>query len=844
MGAVYLTEDLHFSGALRAVKELSQQGLSPQEAQEAERAFKHEADLLAHLIHPNLPRIYDHFDEQGRWYLTMDYIAGETLEQRLENLPQHTMDPHTALKTALQLCESLHYLHSQQPPIIFRDLKPANIMLTPDNHVYLIDFGIARHFKPGQATDTVALGSPGYAAPEQYGKAQTTASADIYSLGATLHQILSGSDPGSDPFQFPALNLSSQPGGNELEALILQMVEVKRDKRPASMLDVKQRLETILQLLRGKTSSGSTQPPAPTQTVSSIPPTPVFQPLTLQGQTTSTAAKTIIVDQAGTGGYCTFGEAIEELRGNSGSTSGSHKAHPILLVHPGIYHEHITLDLAIEIRGVGAAEEIILENTDNSCLVVQAENISLYGLTFRSYVEQNTDDFYTVDMQEGQALLEGCLLTGEACACIGIHGSTTNPTLRHCKVYEGYKHGLLVNQAARVTVEDCEIYANISSQIAIREDAVASIQRCKIYAGKECGIVASNKGQGIVEDCAIFENARHGVTLTAQGNLLLRHCTIHANKDGGVASHEHGEGTLEQCDIFANARLGIGVTSWGKLNASDCKIYENGSAGMHIYEHGQGEFKHCAIFKNTTLGIAVKQDGEPHVLQCDIHHNGDAGIAIVEHGKGVFEDCRIYANAKPGVGISSQGMPVLRHCTVQRNGDAGIHIYQGGQGTIEDCDLSSNQRLGLVVSGQSHPVVQRCKIHHNNHGGVHVHQQGGGTFMGNDIYSNRLSNFTISSGGCPEVKECKLHDSLQNGLYVCNNGRGTFERCDIFDNTLSGVELRTGASPTIRACQIYNNLQYGIHAHDNGRGVSKLCRIYGNTRGSWHVYAGGRVVRL
>ena len=90
----------------------------------------------------------------------------------------------------------LDYLHTRQPPIIFRDLKPANIMLTPTGHIYLIDFGIARHFKPGQTKDTVAFGSAGYAAPEQYGKAQTTTQADIYSLGATLHHLLSGQRPG------------------------------------------------------------------------------------------------------------------------------------------------------------------------------------------------------------------------------------------------------------------------------------------------------------------------------------------------------------------------------------------------------------------------------------------------------------------------------------------------------------------------------------------------------------------------------------------------------------------------------------------------------------------------
>src|SRR5512146_637761 len=130
----------------------------------------------------------------------MDFIDGQTLEERQRAAGGGALSEEAVLGWARQICAVLSYLHTRQPPIIFRDLKPANIMLTPAGDLYLIDFGIARHFKPGQTRDTVAFGSAGYAAPEQYGKAQTTTQADIYSLGATLHQCLSGSDPSESPF--------------------------------------------------------------------------------------------------------------------------------------------------------------------------------------------------------------------------------------------------------------------------------------------------------------------------------------------------------------------------------------------------------------------------------------------------------------------------------------------------------------------------------------------------------------------------------------------------------------------------------------------------------------------
>ncbi|GHO49873.1 serine/threonine protein kinase [Ktedonospora formicarum] len=148
-----------------------------------------------------------------------------------------------ALDIGIQLSSVLCYLHQQQPPIIFRDLKPDNVMRIPAGDLYLIDFGIARHFKPGQSKDTVAYGTIGYAAPEQFGKAQTTPRSDIYSLGATLHQLLSGDDPAENPFQFAPLTGAGISA--ELSTLIRSMVKTIENERPANMADVKQALQRI-----------------------------------------------------------------------------------------------------------------------------------------------------------------------------------------------------------------------------------------------------------------------------------------------------------------------------------------------------------------------------------------------------------------------------------------------------------------------------------------------------------------------------------------------------------------------------------------------------------------------
>ena len=259
-GSVYQAKDIQNGDRLVALKEVCLQGLHPQAMIEATTAFQREVSVLSHLDHPHLPRVYEHFQTPGHWYLVMDFIAGETLEEYQSKAPTGRLLLSEVLDMGLQLCLVLHYLHSHHPPIVFRDLKPANIMRTPTGQLYLIDFGIARYFKPGQAKDTVALGSLGYAAPEQYGKAQTTPRADIYSLGAVLHQLLTARDPSEAPFRFLPLRPKSHsdPGSlttsmvdvlvNKLETLIASMLEMDVNKRPPDVTCVKQQLHEMSML--------------------------------------------------------------------------------------------------------------------------------------------------------------------------------------------------------------------------------------------------------------------------------------------------------------------------------------------------------------------------------------------------------------------------------------------------------------------------------------------------------------------------------------------------------------------------------------------------------------------
>ena len=244
MSAVYRGIDTRQGDRAVAVKEMSQGHLDESERKEAIARFQQEYQLLHELQHPNLPLIYDTFDEDNRWYLVMDFIEGKTLLDLLRENGGRPLAVAAVIDYASQLCDVLSYLHSRNPPVIFRDLKPTNVMVRDDGRMFLIDFGIARFFKEGQQQDTVLLGSPGYAPPEQHGSGQTGPRSDIYALGATLHCCLTGRDPfhAPDRFQFPPARMYNQQVPVELEQLMQRMVAMDERQRPASMLEVKHEL--------------------------------------------------------------------------------------------------------------------------------------------------------------------------------------------------------------------------------------------------------------------------------------------------------------------------------------------------------------------------------------------------------------------------------------------------------------------------------------------------------------------------------------------------------------------------------------------------------------------------
>lgn len=230
MGVVYLATDNRLGNLTVAVKEMDAAQVAPADRQWTIDAFRHEAQILARLNHPGIARVMDYFSQGDYSYLVMEHVAGETLAAALTRAPRG-FDERQALAWAGALAGVLDYLHRQNPPIIFRDLKPGNVMVQPDGALKLIDFGIARLFKPGQTHDTVVLGTPGYAAPEQYGHGQCDARSDVYALGVVAHQLLTGYDPAQSPMRLPPLRQLRPDVSPQTEAAVAQALQLNPDLR-------------------------------------------------------------------------------------------------------------------------------------------------------------------------------------------------------------------------------------------------------------------------------------------------------------------------------------------------------------------------------------------------------------------------------------------------------------------------------------------------------------------------------------------------------------------------------------------------------------------------------------
>lgn len=257
MGAVYLATDRNLGGVQRAVKEMVQAHIEEDQQAKAVEDFRRESMILSSLDHPAIPTIYDYFfdAEECRFYLVMKYISGGDLAARLRATPEGRIDERTCVQWSIQILDVLDYLHNLPDRIVYRDLKPSNVMIDANSgKVMLVDFGIARSINQTQEKGVTAVGTMGYAPPELFSGSVEPRS-DIYSLGSTMFHLVTGADPQNNPLLIFDFDKNPRPRqinprlSDQLERILMRAVEYNADARFTSAAEMRSALEAHLNAL-------------------------------------------------------------------------------------------------------------------------------------------------------------------------------------------------------------------------------------------------------------------------------------------------------------------------------------------------------------------------------------------------------------------------------------------------------------------------------------------------------------------------------------------------------------------------------------------------------------------
>ena len=348
----------------------------------------------------------------------------------------------------------------------------------------------------------------------------------------------------------------------------------------------------------------------------------------------TTAADVIVVSADGGGDFASIGEALKA------AAPGAR-----ILVRPGLYEESIVIDKQVEIAGDGPVERIIVRGTAASCVRMLADRARVAGLTLRGVAAGGGEGFFAVDITRGQLLLEDCDISSETLSCVAVHGDTSAPTLRRCRIHDGADSGVYFFDGAAGALEDCEVYENANVGVAITDRASPSLTRTKIYGGENAGVVVWDGGVGTLDECEVYGNRLAGVGVSAGGRLTARACRIHEGVNSGVFVHDGGDATLEACDIFGHREAEVAVQERGQLTALRCEIHRGRGPGVFVRDGGQALVEECEVRDNAGHGVVIGDGSLAAVIRCRVKGNGKAGVKIAGGGAARVSGSDLSGNA-------------------------------------------------------------------------------------------------------------------------------------------------------------------------------------------------------
>jgi predicted Ser/Thr protein kinase/nitrous oxidase accessory protein NosD len=633
MGEVFLGRDavLGREVAIKTIQPGSSFG------DEAKARFEREARATAAMNHPNIVTVFDFGEEEGLHYLVMEYIDGDSLESLISGKSLSKADQ---LEALAQACEGLAYAHDRG--VIHRDMKPSNILVTRRGkklHAKLTDFGVALVDRSNLTEQGVWMGTVSYMAPEYLDTGKATPSSDLFAVGVMLYEILTG---GQKPFT------------GETTTGILNAI-LRSPARPFETEEIRNVSPAILEVTKKALAKDPQARFADAEELASAirealaaPPKPTRKPVD------GPAVNTIVVGKGGKATCLSLRVALRQAAPGARIT-----------VLPGHYRESLVLDKDITICGEGEASSIQLESPKGPCLLFQATQASIAGLTILQTPESGGP---AVRVASGLANLTECVIQSHGGTAIE-GGTGTNLVLKATQItgseaFEGKSSqgvGLRLLPGAQATLEDCEIGDFPGGGIELGPEARLQLTRCRLLRSRFAGLLALEKSQAALEDCSLSGHQGTGLHALGGASVQLRGCHLEENPGFGLSAMASSLIALEGCEVARNHHAGVLIHRGATVQLKDCKVIEGRSLGLVCSEKGRGVLEGCEIAGNAQSGAKVEAGGSLLLLRCVLRDGHDTGILLFQDAEATLEECVVHRNARGGILLAKDAAdPILR----------------------------------------------------------------------------------------------------------------------------------------------------------------------------------------
>ncbi len=647
--------------------------------------FEQASTILMRLEHPHLARCVDAFVTPIGSFLVSELIAGDSLWAVMEQREFRPLPVADVLALAEQALEALTALHTNSHPMLLHgDLKPHNLRLAGTRGLVLVDSGLLPIPLASLIQHAVDLNATVFHPPEKLQGQMLTPSADLYELGASLYFALTGALPASALQRALALALDEPDPLHPVASL-----------NPAVPPEIAAVIERAL----------------------AFAPADRFQDAAQMWQALGDHVELPTLTVAGTGpaDFATLGAAI------AAAEPGQR-----ILILPGCYTESLQIDKPVTLIGQGKAGEVQIKSIDSPCITIQSDQVNLHNLAIHACREAGNALFFGVEVSHGTVLLEQCSITSDSLACLSLHGSTTNATVRGCTIRNGAAAGIDMYDGAQGIIEECVVQGNARAGIEVSHGASPIIRRCKIQHGLASGIFVTDNGLGLIEACDVLSNGGAGIAVSFGGNPLIRNVAIHDNQGAGVFVYKQGGGMIESCTISGNLAAGIEIKEGGDPTVRRCAIHSGQFSGVYAHAYALGRISQCQIHANSDTNVTIAEHSATVLRECQIYDGKAEGVWYTRRAEGTLEGCDIYGNTQANLVLHAGSNPIIKRCQIRAGKFAGVLADEDAGGLLDDCQISQNGDSGVILQARSNVTLLRCRIQQNQQYGVVVERNAGG----------------------------------------------------------------------------------------------------------------------